>query len=558
MDTLDYVTLIVFTLGVFAAGMSFSKSGKNLKTFFAGGGAVPWWISGLSLFMSFFSAGTFVAWGSLAYIHGWVAISVQWTMCIGGFAVAGFVAARWRRTGVLTGAEFIGKRLGHRVKKIYSYLFLGLSAFTGGAFLYPVAKIVEAATGFPFEYTVIGLGLGIMLYTSVGGLWAVIVTDVLQFVILAAAVVIIVPLAFDKIGGFEAFTSQAPEGFFSLTTDEYTPLFLIGFGLYNFFYLAGNWAYVQRYTSVKTPAESRKVALLFGSLYTLSPVVWMLPPMIYRIYNPGLDIAAGEANHAYMYIAKEVLPSGMLGLIVGAMVFATASSLNTTLNIVSGVFTSDIYRSLRSGATDKQLMFVARASTVVFGLFMLMVALSVDRMGGILNVIWAVGGITGGAMLVPPLWSLFSKRQTGKTVLSVTLICLAVNCFFKFNGAIVLNQAQTQVLGAGLPLVLMALVEIALSRRGPSSDAFEAYERERLQAIDKLSGFEQRDEDLEAKRENKHGITVIAIGVTAIGCLIVCFGFLAEDGQWLIGTIGTVVAVVGASILKSVRSIAKA
>jgi solute:Na+ symporter, SSS family len=78
MSTLDYVVIIFFTLGVLAAGMSFSKSGKNLKTFFAGGGAVPWWINGLSLFMSFFSAGTFVAWGSLAYIHGMVSISIQW------------------------------------------------------------------------------------------------------------------------------------------------------------------------------------------------------------------------------------------------------------------------------------------------------------------------------------------------------------------------------------------------------------------------------------------------------------------------------------------------
>ena len=74
MSKLDYIVIVVFTLGVLAAGMSFAKAGKNMKTFFAGGGAVPWWISGLSLFMSFFSAGTFVAWGSLAYMHGWVSV----------------------------------------------------------------------------------------------------------------------------------------------------------------------------------------------------------------------------------------------------------------------------------------------------------------------------------------------------------------------------------------------------------------------------------------------------------------------------------------------------
>jgi SSS family solute:Na+ symporter len=163
MSKLDYIVIFVFTFGVLAAGMSFSKSGKNMKTFFAGGGAVPWWINGLSLFMSFFSAGTFVAWGSLAYIHGMVSISIQWTMCLAGLVIAAFIAAKWRNTGVLTGAQFIGARLGEGVKKTYTYLFMAISVFTSGAFLYPVAKIVEGATGFPFEYAVVFIAVVIVL-----------------------------------------------------------------------------------------------------------------------------------------------------------------------------------------------------------------------------------------------------------------------------------------------------------------------------------------------------------------------------------------------------------
>ena len=68
MHIFDYIVIIVFSLGILMAGLSFSGSGKNMKNFFAAGGAVPWWISGLSLFMSFFSAGTFVVWGSIVYI----------------------------------------------------------------------------------------------------------------------------------------------------------------------------------------------------------------------------------------------------------------------------------------------------------------------------------------------------------------------------------------------------------------------------------------------------------------------------------------------------------
>ncbi len=552
MSKLDYIVIFVFTFGVLAAGMSFAKAGKNMKTFFAGGGAVPWWINGLSLFMSFFSAGTFVAWGSLAYIHGWVSVGIQWTMCLAGFAIAAFIAVRWRNTGVLTGAQFIGARLGEGVKKAYTYLFMAISVFTSGAFLYPVAKIVEGATGFPFEYAVVFLALVIVLYTATGGLWAVIVTDVLQFIILTAAVIVIVPLAFDKVGGLSGFLEQSPEGFFAFTTDEITPLFFIGFGLYNLCFIAGNWAYVQRYTSVKTLKDARKVGLLFGCLYAISPVIWMLPPMIYRIYNPNLDIAGGEANHAYMFMSKEVLPMGMLGLMVGAMIFATASSVNTMLNIVSGVFTNDLYKSLKPTASDKQLVFVARFSTALFGLLTMAIALLVDRMGGILDVIWAVGAVAGGAMYIPMLWALFSKRHTGRTVLGVTLICLTVNAFFKWSGVYDLTQAQAQALGALLPLVLMTVYELYAIRKVTATQQYLDYESARVARINaELASESHQSDEQESDRENNHGIKVIGIGILATGCLIAALGGFSDVGRLLVVCVGLSVAIVGGLVLRA-------
>ena len=90
MSGLDIGVLLAFTLLVFVCGMSFSKSGKNVKSFFAAGGALPWWMSGLSLFMSFFSAGTFVVWGSIAYNSGAVAVTIQGTMCLAGLVIGFF------------------------------------------------------------------------------------------------------------------------------------------------------------------------------------------------------------------------------------------------------------------------------------------------------------------------------------------------------------------------------------------------------------------------------------------------------------------------------------
>lgn len=103
------------------------------------------------------------------------------------------------------------------------------------------------------------------------------VTDVLQFLILFAAVIIVIPLSLMKVGGAEAFLAKVPEGFFQTVSGDYTWVFIIAFMFYNLFFLGGNWAYVQRYTSVSTPRNARKVGWLFGILYLVSPILWMLP-----------------------------------------------------------------------------------------------------------------------------------------------------------------------------------------------------------------------------------------------------------------------------------------
>ena len=305
MEILDYITIAVFATGIMFVGSLFSSTGKNMKSFFAGGGNVPWWISGLSLFMGFFSAGTFVVWGSIAYSMGFVAVTIQLTMAAAGFAVGLLIAPRWNKTGCLTAAEYITRRYGASTQKLYTYIFLFISIFTTGSFLYPIAKIIEVAAGIPLSSSILILGVFCMIYVSLGGLRAVVVTDVLQFIILFAAVIIVIPLAFGEVGGVPEFLARVPEGFFTLFAGEYNWVFIVAFMLYNLFFLGGNWAYVQRYTSVRTPRDAKKVGVLFGVLYTFSPILWMLPPMIYRVFEPGLS--GLENENAYLLMCKQTM-----------------------------------------------------------------------------------------------------------------------------------------------------------------------------------------------------------------------------------------------------------
>lgn len=542
-SVIDTTVIFIFSAFVLGIGLLFARTGRNLKSFFAGGEAVPWFIGGLSLFMSFFSAGTFVAWGSIAYQHGWVAVTIQWTMCIGALVTGLLLAPRWKATGNLTAAEFIRDRLGERVQKLYIFIFTLVSIFIKGSVLYPVAKLVSVSLGFPLVGSTIVLGLFMIAYTAVGGLWAVMVTDILQFVILTAAVFILLPLSLDRAGGWETFTRHVPADFFNLLHGEYTLGFVVAFTLYHVAYIGGNWTFVQRYTSVDSPRSARKVAFLFAGLYLVAPVLWMLPPMLYRSLNPGLT--GLDTENAYLNICRLVLPPGLLGLMLTGMYFSTSASANTALNVVSAVFTNDIYKGfVNPTASDRQLIRVARLSSWAFGLGMIGIALLVPAAGGIVNVVLSISAISGGPLLLPPLWALFSKRLDGRTTFFITLIGLAVNLYFKVLSPWLLDfklsRAAENIVGVGLPLLLLAGYELYARSREKTATEYPAYLAEKS-ARQAARGAESGEEAAEIQRQNQFGLRVIASSLVFVALMLFGLSALATAGRGVTAGLAAVV-----------------
>ncbi|RKN81322.1 sodium:solute symporter family protein [Ulvibacterium marinum] len=541
MSSIDYIVIVVFSLVIVMAGLAFRKRGGDMKSYFAAGGAVPWPINGLSLFMSFFSAGTFVVWGSIAYELGWVTITIQVGMCVGGFLVAYFIAPAWWKTNSLTAAEFVRNRLGAKPQQVYTYLILIVSLGNTGAFLYPVAKIVNVSTGFPINACIIALGALILLYTVVGGLWAVIVTDVLQFVILTAVVFVVVYLSLDSVGGITEFVTKAPENFFDWTSGEYTWGFVIAFAITNTVFIGGNWAYVQRFTSVKDAKSARKVGLTFSWLYLISPFIWMLPPMIYRVLNPSLGGLENEG--AYLLISKEVLPLGMLGLMLGAMIFATASSVNTTLNLAASVITNDLFKVIKPKASIKATMRVAKLSTLFFGVATIIVALLVPAAGGIVNVVISIGALTAASLYAPPIWALFSKRLSGKSILQVTIISLVINLAVKLFATELfgasLSTSNEMILGTGLPFALLLIYEIAAAFRNTTSQDYLNYLE--LKVSDDIAEEGSRS-------QNTFGFKVLAITLFVVGVLILILSLLADESRGIILVVGGIIILISSFI----------
>lgn len=551
INLLDIIIVALLTIGILAAGLAFSKKSKDLTSFFAAGGAVPWQMSSLSLFMGFFSAGTFVVWGSVAYLQGWVSITIQWTMAIAGLIVGTFIAPRWHRAGTLTVAEYINKRLGESTQKTYTYLFLFISLFLTASFLYPVAKIVEVSTGLNLSLCIILLGIFCILYVSAGGLWAVVSTDILQFIILVAAIIIVIPLSIDKVEGLQNFLMQAPSQYFDLTTPEYTWVFVVAFGVYNTIFLGGNWAYVQRFTCVHTELDSKKVGWLFAALYFVNPILWMLPPMLYRLLNPSLGVL--ESEGAYLLMCKEVLPKGVLGLMIGGMIFATTSAMNSKLNIASGVVTNDIFKRLFPESSNATLMRVARFSSIGFGVISIIIALVIPYMGGVVNVVISLAALTGIPLYLPIIWTLFSKRQTSRSVLVATLLSLLVNTLLKFVVPMIsdfsLDRSEEMVFGVLFPAFVMGTYEVYYYVTGQQRNCYTAYLEWEQENHAKRTSI--TDVELQAvKNENNYSLRIVGYGMSFIGAAITLLGLISPSYQLFVSVTGVVFVLLGVCLVK--------
>lgn len=381
----DLAIIVGFFAVMLAVGLYFSTRMRDLQDYFSGGRRVPWWLSGISLYMSAFSAFTFVAYSALAYQYGWVAVTVSWTTVPAMILSAYVFGPRWRRANSASPLEYIQTRYGNALRQGLAWLGIPMTVIDDGLKLFAIGTLVSTGLGLeskvvggvewdPLEIAIVGSGLVMLSYTFLGGLWAVLVTDFVQFVVMIAAVLVLVPLAYYRVGGWGAFLENVPDNFFRLTQDPsdpkstYTWIYLVAFLVIMVLGYCSRWSFVQRYYSVRTDAEARKVGYLVAILSFVGPPLLFFPAMTAAVFMPGVE----DANQVYMFLCKELLPIGMIGMIIAAMFSATLSMLSSDYNAVAAVMTNDVYRPLFApNASDKNLVFVGRVSTLLVGLIAL-------------------------------------------------------------------------------------------------------------------------------------------------------------------------------------------
>lgn len=259
----------------------------------------------------------------------------------------------------------------------------------------------------------------------------------------------------------------------------------------------------------------------------------------------GSDLSGLQNEGAYLLMCEAVLPAGMIGLMLGGMIFATASSVNTTLNLASAIFTNDLFKIFRPQASEKQVMKVARMATVIFGLGTIGVALLVPAAGGIVEVVLSIGAVTGCSLYGPPIWAMFSKRHTAASILGCTLISLTINLFFKFGSPLLfdlsLDRSGEMLLGSLLPFGLLAAYELYAWLSQQVSDEYLAYtQHHQRQEAHRL----MEDQD-QSEQENKFGLKVLSYTLSAIGLLIGVLGIIAKSNEWLVVGMGLLIILSG-------------
>jgi len=450
MDLVDILVIVIYCFGLLAIGLAFSgKSSQSASQMFVAGRQSPWWISGLSAYMTMFSAGTFVVWGGIAYEFGFVAISISLCYAISAFFVGFFLAGRWRALGVSTAGEYIALRFGRKPFMFYTW-FKVVFSFTIGLALYGLARVICPLIMLPGDWFLVDpstvaagadvgqlsvfwacciLGFIVIVYTMIGGLWAVLLTDTLQFLVLTLSVVLAVILGLSHIGGFSGFIEKAPEGFFHITAGDFTFVFLFGWMLVNAFQLGAEWQFLQRYFCVARPQEAKKAIYLFGALYLVMPFFFMAPAMFYRTITSQAD-----PEEAYILMCREVLPPGMVGMVVAALFSATASLVSSVLNVYASVLTDDIYKGIfRPNASNRETVMAGRVITVLVGLYMVAGAIAIPALTTMRDWIIIFNSLIAPALLLPTIWGLYSRKISESAVWWCVVANVIASIFVKFG-----------------------------------------------------------------------------------------------------------------------------
>lgn len=422
MGTLDYITLSLFFIVIIGIGIWSKRSIKNSEDFYVGGGKIPWWLSGVSHHVSGYSGVVFVGYAGIAYAMGtaiyfWWAINIALATAIGAVTIA----PRWprlrRALGIQSPTEYLQLRYNKAAQLIVAISGVVVKLLDVGAKWASLGILLHGFTGLPIWMGIIIGSATSMIYVSIGGLMADLLTDFVQFGVNLLAGLLLFFSVVKHIGAlgytltsiFSAlpaesvtvFNAGRGQGSFSWT--------LLYFFVVFFSYNGGTWNLAARYISVEDDRQAKKAAFLSSTLYLIWPLVLFFPMWCGPVIFPGWTQAQAEAS-LYPSLARQFLPTGLVGLVLAAMFAQTMSMCNSDMNTISAVITRDILPKIKpkfGNLGESESLKMARITTIAFTVGTVIIGLLREQLGGVTGLILSWFAALLGPTAIPLLLGLF-------------------------------------------------------------------------------------------------------------------------------------------------------
>ena len=382
MTTLDYAIIVGFLGGLFWLGSRFYRWIGNPDDFFLAGRQLTPFILAATLTTANISLFSLVGVSGTAYRSG---ISIIWLTWTGNMALVFsglFVIPYFRRLRIRTIPEFLEMRYNSGVRLLVGILWIFRLAFWAAVVLYAGVAAAQQLTGIQsFELWVFGLALIVIIYTMLGGMWSVVLTNNLGFLLMMASLLIVLPMAMAAVGGWPGLTAHLPPGHLDLVTvsGKYSWKTIIAF-----LFLGIQWAtldqgLLQAAFSARDPRVVSKGMVLSGLMITPFALLWILPGLAARSLYPSLP----KPEMAVPTLVVHLIPIGILGCVTAGLLASALSTLGSNLGAVATLLANDIYgRFVNQQATPRQLLVAVRVATLCAGALMISITYLVPRLGG--------------------------------------------------------------------------------------------------------------------------------------------------------------------------------
>ena len=438
--------VILFYFGFqFSLGLIFRAFSKDASDYFRAGGSMLWWLVGASAFMTQFSAWTFTGAAGKAYIDGILVAAIFFGNAVGYFLNYLFTSYRFRRMRVITPIEGVRDRFGRTNEQVFTWLQVPMSVVYAGIWLNGLGIVAAGFFNVPPSLTIWIVGFVVVFMSVAGGSWAIVASDFMQTVLLMAITLVacFLALSHPDVGGFSGLVSKLPEGHFKFWKAEdatFVYVWIFAAFVIQSFKL-NNMFDSYRYLCVKDDQQARKAALMAAGLMFIGPFVWFIPPMAARVIQPDLSgvfphLGDKAYEGAFVFIGIELMPVGMLGLLLCALFAATISSMDSGLNRNAGIIVKNFYHPIfRKAASPRELLFAGKAVSALFGLLIILSALAIRSIQdfNLFDIMILFGSLIAIPYAMPLVWGIWVKdapRWAGWTSL---LVGLLFSAFVKYR-----------------------------------------------------------------------------------------------------------------------------